>query len=143
MGKLRSPQSPPARATEAPSIPRMDPPPPYEAASSRSSSAHSNDRLQSQRNMPEQPSHSQSQTPQAATTNNERSEKNNQEGGCLTFGEGASGCMVYGDHADERPKTGVASVVEAETLNQIERNVDSMFNTSNPLLAGWPFSSHL
>ncbi|KAK5464662.1 hypothetical protein LTS15_001224 [Exophiala xenobiotica] len=106
MGKLRSPASPPTRATETPTttFPRMDPPPPYEAsASSRSTSAHSHDRLQQQ----EQPSPAQpgaeaephSREMQDPATTQPKSEQKVADG-CLTFGDGASGCMTYGDHAD-------------------------------------------
>ncbi|KEF60839.1 uncharacterized protein A1O9_02401 [Exophiala aquamarina CBS 119918] len=111
MGKLTSPRSPPTSA-RAPTFPRMDPPPPYEAGSSPSSSAHSNDRLQgglgessrdqaSQQDnaqpeqrgpQPEQHSESQSDTAKARPYKTEE--------GCCTFGDGAQGCMVYGNRAE-------------------------------------------
>lgn len=85
----------------------MDPPPPYEAGSSRSSSAHSNDRLQGGG-----PSQSRSDpqgdnAPELRTDfqQEERPETRSEttkakpEDGCCTFGRGATGCMVYGDHA--------------------------------------------
>ncbi|KAK5409387.1 hypothetical protein LTR06_006960 [Exophiala xenobiotica] len=108
MGKLRSPASPPTRATETPTttFPRMDPPPPYEAsASSRSTSAHSHDRLQQQQQpSPAQPgAEAEAQPPsremQDPATTQPKSEQKVADG-CLTFGEGASGCLTYGDHAD-------------------------------------------
>ncbi|KIW93882.1 uncharacterized protein Z519_05197 [Cladophialophora bantiana CBS 173.52] len=60
MGKLRSPASPTNRGAPS-TFPRMDPPPPYEE-SSRSSSAHSNDRLQG-----EEPARSQGEPQPAAS----------------------------------------------------------------------------
>jgi hypothetical protein len=107
MGKLRSPHSPPSRSAPS-AFPRMDPPPPYEA-SSRSSSAHSNDPLQTEESAPPQQRSQQSTTlpqsqppeeqpsPEADTQDHERK---TEEGGCLTFGEGASGCMVVGKNAE-------------------------------------------
>ncbi|KIW53020.1 hypothetical protein, variant 3 [Exophiala xenobiotica] len=114
MGKLRSPASPPTRATETPTttFPRMDPPPPYEAsASSRSTSAHSHDRLQAHpREGSPQEQHQQQPSPAQPEAQSDSLEMQGpatqQKGqkkaadGCLTFGEGASGCMTYGDHAD-------------------------------------------
>ncbi len=107
MGKLTSPRSPPSQAA-SPAIPRMDPPPPYDAPSSRSSSAHSHDRLQGGRSGGDQEAQAETQ-PQPQVPQQEADRGQNKphpttekkdEGGCLTFGEGASGCMVYGDHAE-------------------------------------------
>lgn len=106
MGKLRSPASPPSRTAPS-AFPRMDPPPPYEASSSRSSSAHSHDRLnveepapthqQGQLSTPSAASQTQQQTSRIAS---EPDHKRKTEEGCLTFGDGASGCMVYGKNAE-------------------------------------------
>lgn len=111
MGKLTSPRSPPA-TTASPSFPRMDPPPPYEAGSSRSSSAHSNDRLQGGESSQRQPVQqdgaselqAESQRENRPETRSETAKPHPQkpEDGCCTFGDGATGCMVYGDHAEGR-----------------------------------------
>ena len=104
MGKLRSPHSPPSQSAPSTTFPRMDPPPPYEASSSRSSSVHSNEplngdgdnqapRTHDQVPTPSEPSQSQRET---ASTPAGAEIKRKTEEGCLTFGDGASGCMVYG-----------------------------------------------
>ena len=102
MGKLRTPTSPTGRSV--PTFPRMEPPPPYEAPSSRSSSAHSHDRLNVEGSAPSQQPNQQpiaSQPRQQASLEMSESETKScgDEGGCLTFGVGASGCMVYGKNA--------------------------------------------
>jgi len=104
MGKLRSPNSPPARGAPS-TIPRMDPPPPYEASSSRSSSAHSNDRLQPERSTSNQQPGleaipmTQSGRQQAPSSPAVSDTKRKPADGCLTWGDNAQGCMNYGDHA--------------------------------------------
>lgn len=127
MGKLRSeasstsppPLSRPVEPAPNSAFPRMDPPPPYEvSASSRTSSAHSNDRLQqdtasnhgdtsppTHAHAHAQPTQVQAQPHQDPTTQHNRAAyqqqtKQKPAEGCLTFGNGASGCMNYGDHAE-------------------------------------------
>ncbi|EXJ57570.1 hypothetical protein A1O7_07918 [Cladophialophora yegresii CBS 114405] len=107
MGKLRSPTTPPSRSAPR-AFPRMDPPPPYEAASSRSSSAHSLDPLQARESTPSQQQNTQSTAlTQSQPTEQQRApeadhqdRKRRTEEGCMTFGEGASGCMVVGKNAE-------------------------------------------
>jgi hypothetical protein len=105
MGKLRSPQLPPSRTSNPiTSFPRMDPPPPYEAASSRSSSAHSNDRLDPDHSLPSQPGLEPVPLPSRGTQQQPQpprapDHKRKTEEGCMTFGDGANGCITYGDHA--------------------------------------------
>merc|ERR1712230_70813 len=102
MGKLRSPASPPTRATETPTtFPRMDPPPPYEAsASSRSTSAHSHDRLQAhpregspQEQHQQQPSPAQ---PEAQSDSLEMQGPATQQKG-LNFKTSKTGCCQFGE----------------------------------------------
>jgi hypothetical protein len=107
MGKLRTPTSPPNRSqAQSSSFPRMDPPPPYELPSSRSSSAHSGDRLQRdepsqmQQQSPISASSAPSQSQQPTSGVNNPDHKRKTEEGCCTFGDGASGCMVAGKNAE-------------------------------------------
>lgn len=127
MGKLSSPRSPPS-GTASPSFPRMEPPPPYEAASSRSSSAHSNDRLQGgepsqsqgvrQENVPERQQETRQEQRPETQSETSKANQHKTEDGCCTFGNGASGCMVYGDHAEGR-SIRAPSVVERKAAQMI------------------------
>jgi hypothetical protein len=104
----------------------MEPPPPYEAGSSRSSSAHSNDRLQGgepsqsqavrQENVPEGQQETQQEQRPETRSETSKAKPYKTEDGCCTFGDGASGCMVYGDHAEGRTIR-APSVVESKRPN--------------------------